>query len=103
LPDLTSLDIDGCQQITDAHLAKLPRLQHLDMMECTGISDAAFAFMPDLRTLKIIDCPQVSQWDESMWTRLPRLEMVIMFLGMYPHYERIKQLLESRGVIVFAW
>lgn len=62
LDGLLGVDLSGCQQLTDAHLARFTALQRLVVRDCgqAALTGAAFAHLAgSLRFLVCGDCPQL--------------------------------------------
>jgi internalin A len=80
LTSLQSLDLVGCEQLTDlSPLAGLTSLQSLDLSECRQLSDLSpLAGLTDLQSLKLISCFRIRRFAplECLLTTLKRLELL---------------------------
>jgi hypothetical protein len=55
-----SLDMGGCEQITDAGLAHLTGIHTLDMTVCKQITDAGLAHLTGIHTLLMYGCDRAT-------------------------------------------
>lgn len=79
MPKLTSIDLSGCQEITDVSLSLLAQncklLEHLKVTNCNKLTDVGIQLIAQeikhhLRTLDINDCPGIT-------------DKTLLYLGYY--------------------